>query len=138
MTALKMEQILLKYYIRYLKHNQNTQQKNSEVFMKIEVKKEDLEKLAQFIYLGNTIINGYKKNNEVKTDYALLAQDIYRQIIENIPERKSNYKFTYMPNDKSIEAKIADFCDKIYDSVEDDYLDFQNALFDDLINQQNS
>ncbi|MDE7216357.1 MAG: hypothetical protein K2O08_06070 [Clostridia bacterium] len=104
--------------------------------MNIAVKKQDLKKLAQFIYLGNTVINGYKKNEEVNVEYAQFAQDIYRQIIEVIPETKSTYKFNNMPNEKSTEAKIADFSDRIYDSVQDYYLDFQNALFCDLLDRQ--
>ena len=104
--------------------------------MKITVKKQDLQKLAQFIYLGNTVINGYKKNDEINVEYAQFAQDIYKQIMEFFPEKKSKYIFKNLPNERSTEAKIADFSDRIYDSVQDYYLDFQNALFCDLADRQ--
>ena len=61
--------------------------------MKINVEKENLEKLAQIIYLGDIVINGYKKSNELKTDYSMLAEDIYGQILENLPQVKSKYKY---------------------------------------------
>ncbi len=126
----------MKNLIRYNLENQITQKENNEVFMNITVKKQDLEKLAQFIYLGNTVINGYKKNDEINVEYAQFAQDIYKQIMEFFPEKKSKYIFKNLPNERSTEAKIADFSDRIYDSVQDYYLDFQNALFCDLADRQ--
>ncbi len=126
----------MKNLIRYNLENQITQKENNEVFMNITVKKQDLEKLAQFIYLGNTVINGYKKNDEINVEYAQFAQDIYKQIMKFIPEKKSKYIFKNLPNERSTEAKIADFSDRIYDSVQDYYLDFQNALFCDLADRQ--
>lgn len=127
---------IMKNLIRYNLENQITQKENNEVFMNITVKKQDLEKLAQFIYLGNTVINGYKKNDEINVEYAQFAQDIYKQIMKFIPEKKSKYIFKNLPNERSTEAKIADFSDRIYDSVQDYYLDFQNALFCDLADRQ--
>ncbi len=127
---------IMKNLIRYNLENQITQKENNEVFMNITVKKQDLEKLAQFIYLGNTVINGYKKNDEINVEYAQFAQDIYKQIMEFFPEKKSKYIFKNLPNERSTEAKIADFSDRIYDSVQDYYLDFQNALFCDLADRQ--
>lgn len=126
----------MKNLIRYNLENQITQKENNEVFMNITVKKQDLQKLAQFIYLGNTVINGYKKNDEINVEYAQFAQDIYKQIMEFFPEKKSKYIFKNLPNERSTEAKIADFIDRIYDSVQDYYLDFQNALFCDLADRQ--
>lgn len=126
----------MKNLIRYNLENQITQKENNEVFMNITVKKQDLQKLAQFIYLGNTVINGYKKNDEIKVEYAQFAQDIYKQIMEFFPEKKSKYIFKNLPNERSTEAKIADFSDRIYDSVQDYYLDFQNALYCDLADRQ--
>lgn len=127
---------IMKNLIRYNLENQITQKENNEVFMNITVKKQDLQKLAQFIYLGNTVINGYKKNDEINVEYAQFAQDIYKQIMKFIPEKKSKYIFKNLPNERSTEAKIADFSDRIYDSVQDYYLDFQNALFCDLADRQ--
>lgn len=127
---------IMKNLIRYNLENQITQKENNEVFMNITVKKQDLQKLAQFIYLGNTVINGYKKNDEINVEYAQFAQDIYKQIMEFFPEKKSKYIFKNLPNERSTEAKIADFIDRIYDSVQDYYLDFQNALFCDLADRQ--
>ena len=127
---------IMKNLIRYNLENQITQKENNEVFMNITVKKQDLQKLAQFIYLGNTVINGYKKNDEINVEYAQFAQDIYKQIMKFIPEKKSKYIFKNLPNERSKEAKIADFSDRIYDSVQDYYLDFQNALFCDLADRQ--
>ncbi len=127
---------IMKNLIRYNLENQITQKENNEVFMNITVKKQDLQKLAQFIYLGNTVINGYKKNDEINVEYAQFAQDIYKQIMEFFPEKKSKYIFKNLPNERSTEAKIADFSDRIYDSVQDYYLDFQNALFCDLADRQ--
>lgn len=126
----------MKNLIRYNLENQITQKENNEVFMNITVKKQDLQKLAQFVYLGNTVINGYKKNDEINVEYAQFAQDIYKQIMEFFPEKKSKYIFKNLPNERSTEAKIADFSDRIYDSVQDYYLDFQNALFCDLADRQ--
>ena len=127
---------IMKNLIRYNLENQITQKENNEVFMNITVKKQDLQKLAQFVYLGNTVINGYKKNDEINVEYAQFAQDIYKQIMEFFPEKKSKYIFKNLPNERSTEAKIADFSDRIYDSVQDYYLDFQNALFCDLADRQ--
>ena len=127
---------IMKNLIRYNLENQITQKENNEVFMNITVKKQDLQKLAQFIYLGNTVINGYNKNDEINVEYAQFAQDIYKQIMKFIPEKKSKYIFKNLPNERSKEAKIADFSDRIYDSVQDYYLDFQNALFCDLADRQ--
>ncbi len=67
--------------------------------MNITVKKQDLQKLAQFIYLGNTVINGYKKNDEINVEYEQFAQDIYKQIMKFIPEKKSKYIFKNLPKD---------------------------------------
>ena len=91
----------MKNLIRYNLENQITQKENNEVFMNITVKKQDLQKLAQFIYLGNTVINGYKKNDEIKVEYAQFAQDIYKQIMKFIPEKKSKYIFKNLPNERS-------------------------------------
>jgi hypothetical protein len=131
-----MDLSIIKYLIRKEQQNQITQKENNEVFMNITVKKQDLQKLAQFIYLGNTVINGYKKNDEINVEYEQFAQDIYKQIMKFIPEKKSKYIFKNLPNERSTEAKIADFSDRIYDSVQDYYLDFQNALFCDLADRQ--
>ncbi len=136
MNFFNMDLSIIKYLIRKEQQNQITQKENNEVFMNITVKKQDLEKLAQFIYLGNTVINGYKKNDEINVEYAQFAQDIYKQIMKFIPEKKSKYIFKNLPNERSTEAKIADFSDRIYDSVQDYYLDFQNALFCDLADRQ--
>ncbi len=136
MLLYKTNPFLIKYLIRKEQQNQITQKENNEVFMNITVKKQDLQKLAQFIYLGNTVINGYKKNDEINVEYAQFAQDIYKQIMEFFPEKKSKYIFKNLPNERSTEAKIADFSDRIYDSVQDYYLDFQNALFCDLADRQ--
>lgn len=136
MNFFNMDLSIIKYLIRKEQQNQITQKENNEVFMNITVKKQDLEKLAQFIYLGNTVINGYKKNDEINVEYAQFAQDIYKQIMEFFPEKKSKYIFKNLPNERSTEAKIADFSDRIYDSVQDYYLDFQNALFCDLADRQ--
>ena len=97
---------IMKNLIRYNLENQITQKENNEVFMNITVKKQDLQKLAQFIYLGNTVINGYKKNDEINVEYAQFAQDIYKQIMEFFPEKKSKYIFKNLPNERSTEAKI--------------------------------
>ena len=136
MLLYKTNPFLIKYLIRKEQQNQITQKENNEVFMNITVKKQDLQKLAQFIYLGNTLINGYNKNDEINVEYAQFAQDIYKQIMEFFPEKKSKYIFKNLPNERSTEAKIADFSDRIYDSVQDYYLDFQNALFCDLADRQ--
>ncbi len=136
MNFFNMDLSIIKYLIRKEQQNQITQKENNEVFMNITVKKQDLQKLAQFIYLGNTVINGYKKNDEINVEYAQFAQDIYKQIMKFIPEKKSKYIFKNLPNGRSTEAKIADFSDRIYDSVQDYYLDFQNALFCDLADRQ--
>ena len=136
MNFFNMDLSIIKYLIRKEQQNQITQKENNEVFMNITVKKQDLEKLAQFIYLGNTVINGYKKNDEINVEYAQFAQDIYKQIMKFIPEKKSKYIFKNLPNERSTEAKIADFSDRIYDSVQEYYLDFQNALFCDLADRQ--
>ncbi len=136
MNFFNMDLSIIKYLIRKEQQNQITQKENNEVFMNITVKKQDLQKLAQFIYLGNTVINGYKKNDEINVEYAQFAQDIYKQIMEFFPEKKSKYIFKNLPNERSTEAKIADFSDRIYDSVQDYYLDFQNALFCDLADRQ--
>lgn len=136
MNFFNMDLSIIKYLIRKEQQNQITQKENNEVFMNITLKKQDLQKLAQFIYLGNTVINGYKKNDEINVEYAQFAQDIYKQIMKFIPEKKSKYIFKNLPNERSTEAKIADFSDRIYDSVQDYYLDFQNALFCDLADRQ--
>ncbi len=136
MNFFNMDLSIIKYLIRKEQQNQITQKENNEVFMNITVKKQDLQKLAQFIYLGNTVINGYKKNDEINVEYEQFAQDIYKQIMKFIPEKKSKYIFKNLPNERSTEAKIADFSDRIYDSVQDYYLDFQNALFCDLADRQ--
>lgn len=136
MNFFNMDLSIIKYLIRKEQQNQITQKENNEVFMNITLKKQDLQKLAQFIYLGNTVINGYKKNDEINVEYAQFAQDIYKQIMKFIPEKKSKYIFKNLPNGRSTEAKIADFSDRIYDSVQDYYLDFQNALFCDLADRQ--
>ena len=105
--------------------------------MKINVEKENLEKLAQIIYLGDIVINGYKKSNELKTDCSILAEDIYGQILENLPQVKSKYKYKNMPTHKSIEAKISDFRDNIYDTVKDYLSEYHDALFFDMLIEQN-
>ena len=103
--------------------------------MEIKIKKEDTTKLASLIYLGNLVINGYKKSKEVKSEYVRLADDIYRQIIEIVPINTLNYEFKNMPNNKSLDAQIADFRDRISDMIEEDYQDFQDSLFVDLISK---
>ena len=103
--------------------------------MEIKIKKEDTTKLASLIYLGNLVINGYKKSKEVKSEYVRLTDDVYRQIIEIVPINTLNYEFKNMPNNKSLDAQIADFRDRISDMIEEDYQDFQDALFVDLISK---
>ena len=136
MNFFNMDLSIIKYLIRKEQQNQITQKENNEVFIKITLKKQDLQKLAHFIYWVNTEINGYNKNDEINVEYAQFAQDIYKQIMKFIPEKKSKYIFKNLPNGRSTEAKIADFSDRIYDSVQDYYLDFQNALFCDLADRQ--
>ena len=136
MNFFNMDLSIIKYLIRKEQQNKITKKENNAVFINIPLKKQDLQKLAQFIYLGNTVINGYKKNDEINVEYAQFAQDIYKQIMKFIPEKKSKYIFKNLPNGRSTEAKIADFSDRIYDSVQDYYLDFQNALFCDLADRQ--
>ena len=127
----------LRYLILSEQIKQNEKQKNSEVFMKINVNKEHLENLAQMIYLGNTVINGYRKTDEVKSNYNSLADDIYKQIIDVIPQSALNYRFENMPNEKSAEAKVSDYRDKIAHSVQELYSDYKDNIYYELLSNQN-
>ena len=101
--------------------------------MKIEVKNEDTQRLAQLLYLGNIVINGYRKSNEILNDYEELAQNVYSQILQTSPELEFIYQYKYMPNVKSLEARIADFSDRTYDSVLEYFQDFLNHIISDYI-----
>lgn len=101
--------------------------KEKEVNVKINIKQENYKFLLQCIYLGNLVINGNKAEN-LKTEHEEFVIEIYKQFIENMPERATDYKFEKIILKNTMERKIADFCDNLANSVEEYFEDFQNDL----------
>ena len=97
--------------------------------MKIEIKQENYKELVQCIFLGNLVVNGYRKNNETKKEYSDFVDGILSQIINSVPQKEPNYKFEKMPNKKTDECRLSDLCDKIDNSVKNFYEEFCNSVF---------
>lgn len=74
--------------------------------IEIKLSKDELDRLVQFVFLGNFIINGIRLPQDCLLDYETLAKKIY-DIKLNLGENKS---------DKN-ENEFADLKDRIYDSV---------------------
>lgn len=74
--------------------------------IEIKLSKDELDRLVQFVFLGNFVINGIRLPQDCLMDYETLAKKIY-DVKLNLGENKS---------DKN-ENELADLKDRIYDSV---------------------
>ncbi len=59
--------------------------------MKIQIKQENYKQLVQCIYLGNLVINEFRKVGEEKKEYADFLEDVLLQIVKSMP--KTELKF---------------------------------------------
>lgn len=101
--------------------------------MKIEIKKENYKQLVQCIYLGNLILNEYRKGEEGKNEYSEFMESVLMQIVNANPQTQSKYKFKKMPNEKTEDALLADLIDSIEDSVKDYYEEYRRSLFCEML-----
>lgn len=52
--------------------------------MQIEIKKENYKQLVQCIYLGNLILNEYKKGDEGNNEYSEFVENVLMQIVNGL------------------------------------------------------
>ncbi|MDE6441838.1 MAG: hypothetical protein K2L12_03680 [Clostridia bacterium] len=96
--------------------------------MKIEIKEENYKQLVQCVYLGNLVINGYRKVGEEKEEYSKFTQNLLSQFAAALPD-KPKYKFVHMPNEKSDDARLSDLNNLIDDSVKEFYVQHLKDAF---------
>ncbi len=101
--------------------------------MQIEIKKENYKQLIQCIYLGNLILNEYRKGEEGKNEYSDFVESVLMQVVKATPQAQSKLKLKKMPNEKSEDALLADLIDRIEDSVKDYYEEYRRSLFCEML-----
>lgn len=104
--------------------------------MEIRIEKENYGQLVQCVYLGNLVINEYRKEGEVKSKYSDFLESILKQVVKTMPRKKPKFKFCNFPNEKSEETLLADLTDKIEDSVSGYYEEFRKALFSEMLEER--
>lgn len=107
-----------------------------EDIMKIVIQKDNYKHLLQCIYLGNLVINGNKEIGEPVTEHEQFVNDIYKQFIEKVPARKLNYEFKNLVLEDTLERRLADFSDQLYDSVQSYFKNFENELFCEMLSDK--
>ncbi len=101
--------------------------------MQIEIKKENYKQLVQCVYLGNLILNEYRKSEEGNNEYVDFMENILMQIVKATPKIQSKFKFKNMPNEKTVDNLLADLIDRIEDSVSDYYEEYRHSLFCEML-----
>ncbi len=101
--------------------------------MQIEIKKENYKQLVQCIYLGNLILNEYRKGKEGKNEYSDFMESVLIQIVKATPQTQPKFKFKNIPNEKTEDALLADLIDRIEDSVKDYYEEYRHSLFCEML-----
>ena len=101
--------------------------------MKIQIKEENYKELIQCVYLGNLVINEYRKVGEDKREYADFLEDVLSQIVKAMPKDKTKFKCKAIPYEKTQDNLLADLLDGIEDSVKEYYQEYRNALFDEML-----
>ena len=101
--------------------------------MKIEIKKRNYKQLVECIYLGNLIINGYRKDDEIKREYSEFVNGVLMQIVKFSPRSQSECVLKCLPNEKSDETQLADLTDRIDASVREYCEEYAHALFCEML-----
>ena len=69
--------------------------------MQITIQEENYKELVQCVYLGNLIINEYRKEKEVKKEYIDFIENIFMQVVKAMPKTPTRFTFKNFPNEKS-------------------------------------
>ncbi len=103
--------------------------------MEIQIKQENYKQLVQCIYLGNLVINEFRKVGEEKKEYADFLEDVLLQIVKSMPktELKFGYEYKAIPYEKTQDNLFSDLCDRIEDSIKEYYQEYRNAVFDEVL-----
>lgn len=103
--------------------------------MEIQIKQENYKQLVQCIYLGNLVINEFRKVGEEKKEYADFLEDVLLQIVKSMPktELKFGYEYKAVPYEKTQDNLFSDLCDRIEDSIKEYYQEYRNAVFDEVL-----
>ncbi|MDE5654537.1 MAG: hypothetical protein K2I46_02900 [Clostridia bacterium] len=101
--------------------------------MELQIKQENYKQLVQCIYLGNLVINEYRKAGEEKKEYADLLEDVLLQIVKSMPKTELNFEFKAIPYKKTEDNMLSDLCDRIEDSINEFYKEYRNCLFDEML-----
>lgn len=91
----------------------------------IQIREENAKHLAQIIYLGTLVANEYAKTQEENTDFADLAEEVYRQVIVSAGEAASAEEVT----DRQIEKMHG----QLYDEVDGLYEIYKSHVFADKL-----
>lgn len=97
--------------------------------MKLSIKHKYYKQLLQCIFLGETVINEYSKDNEQVTEYSDLLKDILQQIIDKTPNVESKLKLAPLPFERTQDILMSDLSDRIFDSVADYYEQYKRCAF---------
>lgn len=100
---------------------------------KIEIKKKNYKQLIECIYLGNLIINGYRKDDEIKREYSDFVNGVLMQIVKSNPEPQTVYEFRALSYEKSDETLLSDLTDRIDFSVRGYCEEYAHALFCEML-----
>lgn len=101
--------------------------------MQIEIKKENYKQLVQCIYLGNLIINEYKKGTAAENEYSEFTKNVFTQIALSLPENQNTLNLKNLHYERTEDTLLADFIDKIEDSVRNYYEEYRNSLFNEML-----
>lgn len=103
--------------------------------MEIRIEKENYRQLVQCVYLGNLVINEFRRDGDVKSEYSDFLESILKQVVKVMPSEKPRFVFSNFPNEKSEGILLADLTDKIEDSVSGYYEEFRKALFSEMLEE---
>jgi len=101
--------------------------------MEIEIKQENYKQLVQCIYLGNLIINEYRKCGDEKKEFSLFMEDILKQIIKTANQESAKLVLKKISYEKTEDTMLADLLDRIEDSVKVFYEEYRNNLFCEIL-----
>lgn len=101
--------------------------------MQIEIKKENYKQLVQCIYLGNLILNEYRKGKEGKNEYSDFVESVLTQIVRGTAHTQSKFELKNMLIEKTEDTLLADLIDRIEDSVKEYYEEYRHSLFCEML-----